>query len=181
VTAEIGAGTVGLDVTTEYPWHGTVRVRVTESPGETWTLGLRLPAWAAGCTLAVNGVEQPTGPVGRLLPLRRNWRAGDDLVLELPVEARRTSPDERIDSVRGCIAIERGPLVYCFEQLDQDVVLDETAVVPGSLVERERPELLGGVTTVEVPARDGQTLTAIPYYAWANRTVGPMTVWVSEG
>ena len=180
VTAEIGPGTIGLEVTTEYPWHGTVRVRVSESPGETWTLGLRLPAWAGGCTLAVNGVEQPTGPVGRLLALRRSWRAGDELVLLLPVEARRTSPDERIDSVRGCIAIERGPLVYCFEQLDQDVVLDETAVVPGSLVERERPELLGGVTTVEVPARDGQTLTAIPYYAWANRTVGPMTVWVSE-
>ncbi|WP_329480156.1 glycoside hydrolase family 127 protein [Kribbella sp. NBC_01484] len=180
VTAEIGAGTVGLEVTTEYPWHGTVRVRVTESPGEAWTLGLRLPAWAAGCTLAINGVEQRTGAVGRLLPLRRSWQAGDELVLELPVEARRTSPDERIDSVRGCIAIERGPLVYCFEQLDQDVVLDETAVVPGALVERERLELLGGVTTVEVPARDGQTLTAIPYYAWANRTVGPMTVWVSE-
>ncbi len=180
VTAEIGAGTVGLEVTTEYPWHGTVQVRVTESPGEAWTLGLRLPAWAAGCTLAINGVEQRTGAVGRLLPLRRSWQAGDELLLELPVEARRTSPDERIDSVRGCIAIERGPLVYCFEQLDQDVVLDETAVVPGALVERARPELLGGVTTVEVPARDGQTLTAIPYYAWANRTVGPMTVWVSE-
>lgn len=69
--------------------------------------------------------------------------------------------------------------MYCFEQQDADVVLDETAVVAGELIERERPDLLGGVTTIEVPARDG-TLTAIPYYAWANREVGPMTVWVRE-
>ncbi len=110
--------------------------------------------------------------------MQRTWAVGDEVVLELPVQARRTVPDDRVDSVRGCVAIERGPLVYCFEQLDQDVVLDSTAVVPGSLVERERPELLGGVTTVEVPARDGRTLTAIPYYAWANRDVGPMTVWI---
>jgi DUF1680 family protein len=98
-------------------------------------------------------------------------------VLELPVRARRTVPDDRVDSVRGCVAIERGPLVYCFEQLDQDVVLDQTAVVAGDLVEIERPDLLGGVTTVGVPTRDGH-LTAIPYYAWANRAVGPMTVWI---
>jgi uncharacterized protein len=178
VTAEISGGSVGLEVATRYPWHGTVTVRVTESPRSPWALGLRLPAWAAGCTVTVNGVEQETGPVGLMASLRRTWSVGDEVVLSLPVDARRTEPDDRVDSVRGCVAIERGPLVYCFEQLDQDVVLDETAVVPGPLVERERPELLGGVTTVEVPARDGRTLTAIPYYAWANRSVGPMTVWI---
>jgi DUF1680 family protein len=172
VAAELPAGRVGFEVETQYPWHGTVTVRVTESPEKPWTLGLRIPAWADRCTLTVNGAPEP---VGRL---RRTWAVGDEVVLELPVEARRTTPDDRIDSVRGCVAIERGPLVYCFEQLDQDVVLDSTAVVPGELVERERPDLLGGVTTVEVPARDGRTLTAIPYYAWANRAVGPMTVWI---
>jgi len=172
IQAEVGGAPVGLEVATRYPWHGRVSVRVTESSGEPWTLGLRIPAWADDCTLTVNGVEQPVGP------LRRVWAVGDEVVLELPVQARRTVPDDRVDSVRGCVAIERGPLVYCFEQLDQDVVLDSVAVAPGSLTEWERPELLGGVTTVEVPARGGQTLTAIPYYAWANRSVGPMTVWI---
>ena len=141
----------------QYPWHGTVRVRITSiarrRPG---LLGLRFPAWAEGCTVAVNGVEQPTGPVGRSPPLRRYWAVGDEVVLELPVRARRTTPDDRIDSVRGCVAIERGPLVYCFEQLDQDVVLDSAAVVAGDLIEREQPDLLGGVTTIDVPTRDGQ-------------------------
>jgi|tagenome__1003787_1003787.scaffolds.fasta_scaffold20983879_2 DUF1680 family protein len=169
VSAELPAGRVRFEVETGYPWHGSVRIRVVSTPAEPWTLGLRIPSWAGSHRLTINGFEGP---------LRRVWSVGDEVVLELPVAARRTTPDDRIDSVRGCVAIERGPLVYCFEQQDQDVVLDETGVVPGELVERERPELLGGVTTVEVPARDGRTLTAIPYYAWANRTVGPMTVWV---
>jgi len=168
--ASVRAGEIGFEIETEYPWHGTVRVRITATPDTPWTLGLRIPAWADSQRLTVNGHEGP---------LRRVWSVGDEVVLELPVAARRTTPDERIDAVRGCVAIERGPLVYCFEQQDADVVLDHTAVVAGELVERERPDLLGGVTTIDVPARDG-TLTAIPYYAWANRTVGPMTVWIRE-
>ncbi|TDO52446.1 hypothetical protein EV643_102285 [Kribbella sp. VKM Ac-2527] len=184
VRAELQGEPVGLEVTTRYPWQGNVTVTITESPREPWTLRLRLPAWAAGCSITVNGADEPTGPVGRAVPLHRSWQRGDQVVLDLPVRARRTVPDDRVDSVRGCVAIERGPLVYCFEQLDQPtgVVLDETAVVPGDLVETDRPDVLGGVTTVSVPARlrDGAetTLTAIPYYAWANRSVGPMTVWI---
>ncbi|GAA1550921.1 glycoside hydrolase family 127 protein [Kribbella sancticallisti] len=184
VSADLHGEPVGLTVTTRYPWHGKVSIIVTESPGSPWTLSLRLPAWAEGCTVTVNGSEEPIGQVGRSLPLHRRWQQGDEVILELPVRARRTLPDDRVDSVRGCVAIERGPLVYCFEQLDQPeaVVLDRTAVVAGELVESDQPGLLGGVTTVAVPGRlpDGSatTLTAIPYYAWANRSVGPMTVWI---
>ncbi|MEU8221065.1 beta-L-arabinofuranosidase domain-containing protein [Kribbella sp. NPDC048915] len=166
----VRVGAIGFDVQTDYPWHGTVRVRITASPATPWTLGLRIPSWTDSHRLTINGHEGP---------LRRVWSVGDEVVLELPVAARRTVPDERIDSVRGCVAIERGPLVYCFEQQDTNVVLDATAVVAGPLTERERPGLLGGVTTVEVPGRDGP-LTAIPYFAWANRQVGPMTVWIRE-
>jgi DUF1680 family protein len=172
-------------VTTRYPWHGRISVAITESAEQPWTLGLRLPAWADGATITVNGVDHPTGPVGRNALLHRRWQQGDEVILDLPVRARRTWPDDRVDSVRGCVAIERGPLVYCFEQSDQPAgaVLDETAVTEGELIETDRPDLLGGVTTVSVPARYNgteTTLTAIPYYAWANRTVGPMTVWISS-
>ena len=184
VAAPIHGEPVGLEVTTRYPWHGRISVAVTESPEQPWTLGLRLPAWADGVTITVNGVDHPTGPVGGNALLHRRWQQGDEVILDLPVQARRTWPDDRVDSVRGCVAIERGPLVYCFEQTDQPtgVVLDETAVAAGELIETDRPDLLGGVTTVSVPARrrDGTetTLTAIPYYAWANRRLGPMTVWI---
>ena len=119
-----GGGVRGRDKVPVARHGDRARDRMTRGP---WTLGLRIPAWADDCTLRVNGVEQPVGPV------RRAWAVGDEVVLELPVQARRTVPDDRVDSVRGCVAIERGPLVYCFEQLDQDVVLDATAVVAGDL------------------------------------------------
>jgi hypothetical protein len=204
--ASVRVGEIAFSVETNYPWDGTVRVRITSTPSGPWTLGLRIPSWADSHRLTINGASEPSrggtsaggtsaggrpagggpaggGPAGGApgggVSLRRVWAVGDDVVLELPIAARRTTPDERVDSVRGCVAIERGPLVYCFEQQDADVVLDRTAVVAGALVSRERPDLLGGVTTVEVPGRDGP-LTAIPYYAWANREVGPMTVWIRE-
>ncbi|TWD75160.1 hypothetical protein FB561_6598 [Kribbella amoyensis] len=184
VVAEVNGAGVGLDVGTRYPWKGTVTITVSETPDQPWKLDLRIPAWAEGYTLTVNGDAEPVGEVGRTQSLERTWQRGDVVVLELPVRARRTVPDDRIDSVRGCVAIERGPLVYCFEHVDQPegVVLDQAALLPGDLVETEQADLLGGITTLAVPARrrDGTevSLTAIPYYAWANRAVGPMTVWI---
>ncbi|WP_405779290.1 hypothetical protein OG512_03845 [Streptomyces sp. NBC_01378] len=129
---------------------------------------------------------------------------GDRVVLDLGLEPRLTVADPRVDSVRGCVAIERGPLVYCLEGVDHpasgldDIVLDAT----GPLGVKHRPDLLGGVTTVVAAGRlraaadrgwwpytpadadpapdDGEAveLTAIPYYAWANREDGGMRVWL---
>jgi uncharacterized protein len=136
---------------------------------------------------------------GTYLRLGRSWAIGDRVVLELPMEGRITVADERIDAVRGCGAVEVGPLVYCFEDHDQqdgvsvdDIVLDGTHPTL-----TWRPELLGGVTVVELDggrrnvastasAYHGQgahipatptKLTAIPYHAWGNRGVRAMRVW----
>ncbi len=119
--------------------------------------------------------------------------------------ARRRAADRRrrIDAVRGCVAIERGPLVYAVEQVDQPVgvAVDDVRIeLPGDPVAEHRPELLGGVTVVTVSGRarrhepgpwpyrpataesdgpgDPVPLTAVPYFAWANRELGPMRVWL---
>jgi DUF1680 family protein len=133
-------------------------------------------------------------------------------VLELDLEPRLTRADPRVDAVRGCVAIERGPLVYCLEQVDHpgggldDLVIDTSR----PLSAKHRPDLLGGVTTVlasgyrraiaadgwwPYPSRPGDgaegenlataagpvELTAVPYYAWANRQDGSMRVWLPTG
>jgi DUF1680 family protein len=111
--------------------------------------------------------------------------------LRLDVTPRWTYPDRRVDAVRGCVAIERGPLVYCFEQVDQldGARLDDLAIKPGGVL-GERPVTLGGVgQTVEVTAPSvPQTLhaceitaIAIPYFQWDNRDGGPMRVWMPQG
>ncbi|GAA4709477.1 hypothetical protein Prum_094560 [Phytohabitans rumicis] len=116
-----------------------------------------------------------------MLQRTRTWRTGDAVVLELDMPIRVTEPDPRIDAVRGCVAVERGPLVYCVESADtppgvpvEDLRWDasrQPAAEP-------RPDLGPAVVGVTVPLADGGTAGAIPYYAWANRDVEAMRVWL---
>ena len=111
----------------------------------------------------------------------RQWRPGDQVLLDVDMPARLTAPDPRIDAVRGCLAIERGPLVYCIETADltaggelEDVVLDPAA----QPVERPRPDVAPSVVGLDIPGAGSTGVGAIPYYAWANRSVEAMRVWI---
>ena len=206
-TGLYGGDGLTVRVTTEYPWDGTVTVTVEHAPSTLpRTLSLRLPAWCADHTLTVNGTTVEGEAEAGWLTVTRAFTPGDTVRLDLAMPARLTAPPARVDAVRGCAAVERGPLVYCLEQTDQPDRLDPdgVAVVPdASLTVRSRPELLGGVNTVSVtgsllPAEDPSAdwpyppyasaasgepresveLTAVPYYAWANREAGAMRVWL---
>jgi hypothetical protein len=193
VRTTVGDEPVELDVATEYPWDGTVEFTVRAAASASpWTLALRIPAWAAGAELTVNG--QPTGEPegtgvepGGYAQLRRQWSVGDVVTLTLPMAPRLTRPDERIDAVRGCLAIERGPLVYCLEQTDQPdgALVDQVRIEDGPLTTVAEPDLLGGITVVEAPGRTSAggepvTLRAVPYFTWANRDLGAMRVWIPQ-
>jgi uncharacterized protein len=185
----IEAAGVRLEVRTDYPWDGAVRIRVAETPEQEWTLSLRVPGWAQGAEVDGAPVE-----AGGYATVRRRWRAGDTVELTLPMAVRVTGADERIDAVRGCVAIERGPLVYAVE----DPAADDFRLASVGDAEH-RPDLLEGVTTVRLAGtvRDHErrpwpyakspdasrtaTVDAVPYFAWANRGVGPMRVWLPDG
>jgi DUF1680 family protein len=186
----IEASGIRLAVDTGYPWDGAVRVSVLDTPEAAWTLSLRIPGWARGATLDGRPVE-----AGAYATDRRAWRAGDAVELDLPMPIRMTEADERVDAVRGCIAIERGPLVYAVERDDAD---DLSLTAVGSA--EHDADLLGGITTIHATGRSrthvpqpwpyGQTvpsiveptdIVAVPYFAWANRGIGPMRVWLPDG
>lgn len=203
-----GPDGVRLTVVTRYPDHGLVRVTVDDAPGSTWRLSLRLPPWSAPgrtrLTVAGQPVAVSTGGRG-YVELTRNWRPGDVVELELNVEPRLTYPHHRIDALRGSVAVERGPLVYCFEQIDQpaQVTLDDLALTSRPIMavrEIAWPGLPGPVTVVDVEAdvlaaapRTGLpygslpaepavaasiTARAVPYHLWDNRGDGAMRVWM---
>ncbi|MEV5604668.1 beta-L-arabinofuranosidase domain-containing protein [Streptomyces sp. NPDC052299] len=207
VTADVGGTPVVARVETEYPWQGTIAVTVDEAPADRpWTLSLRIPRWCSDYRVRCGSTtyDATNAPVrDGWLRLERTWAPGDHVVLDLSLGPRLTTADPRADAVRGCVAIERGPLVYCLEGVDHpgggldDIVVDPTR----PLAVEHRPELLGGVTTIVAAGRrrpdedrgwwpyadavadSGQSgdpleLTAIPYYAWANRQDGPMRVWL---
>jgi DUF1680 family protein len=180
-----GAG-LDIELTTAYPWSGRITARVLAAPQATRVLALRVPAWSAVTTFKINDSSERTVPPHTgYLKLHQEWRSGDEITLNLDMTPRWTCPDRRVDAVRGCAAIERGPLVYCLEQADQSVPLDELAVTPGTdLSEQEVSLQFGRTVQVSAAARhvppepgSGKVL-AIPYFQWDNRGPGAMRVWI---
>jgi DUF1680 family protein len=191
-------------MTTGYPWSGTVDVQVRIAPPEACGLAVRVPAWCRAARFTVNGSPVTPDPADRgYLIVRRHWMPGDVLRCDLGVAPRLTYPNRRIDALRGTVAVERGPLVYCFEQADQpagasieDFVLDAgdlperdadlagvgqtvTVAVPG---ERLAPATGAGLP-YQGPAGTGTagtpaTAVAIPYFQWDNRDGRAMRVWI---
>jgi uncharacterized protein len=174
---------IRLVLDTRYPWDGTVTFAVRDTPPSAWTLTLRVPAWCAAATVRVNGAPLPATPTQGQLAIDRIWHVGDTVELVLDMPPRITRPHPRVDAVRGCVAVERGPLVYCLEEVDhaarpfEDIVLDTAG--PARTV--ERPDLLGGTTLLALRGRlnaDPIDITAVPYFQWANREAGAMRVWI---
>lgn len=185
-----GDRTVRLDIATDYPWDGRVTVRVSEAPSEPWALSVRVPAWADGASVELAGQTEAARPGTYWSSGPRPWRSGETLKLDLRLRPRFTVPDPRVDAIRGTVALERGPLVYCVETADlpEGVAVEDVAVDPGGAVaEAGRPDLGADVVGLELAAsRRGASagsfeLRAIPYYAWANRTVDAMRVWIPVG
>ncbi len=180
--AELRDGSREIGVETNYPWDGIVTVTVHATDDADWTLALRVPEWCDGAML-----HDPDGatasPAGGYARLTRRWRVGDRVVLRLSMPIRLTAAHSRVDAVRGCRVIERGPLVYAVEQVDvPDLAVDDLHLAGTDLVAERRGDLLGGCVTitgtgVSVAGAMSQ-FTAIPYCLWANREVGAMRVWL---
>jgi hypothetical protein len=165
---------------------------VTESDDHPWELALRVPEWASGARLGDGGEKRKVGP--GMASVRRRFVVGDLVELELPMSPRWIVPDPRIDAIRGCVAVEQGPLVMCVESVDlpAGVEMDMIRVDPG----RDLEESYGGIVApgrlVDVEdmgwpyaAKVGETATGTdlsilltPYHSWANRGPSTMRVWV---
>lgn len=207
--------TVGLRVDTKYPWDGKVMVTVEPETPACFGLKLRIPNWCREFSLKVNGEEVKSPKLERgYLRIEREWKAGDnaELNLAMPVELVKAHPEVRENT--GCVAIQRGPLVYCIEQIDNNVppylkkiplkdrslfnrVPLEHIIIPedAKLGAHFEPDLLDGVMVIDGNALhdaewddqlycqvSGQQkpfeIKAIPYYAWNNRGIGEMRVWL---
>ncbi|GAA0912283.1 glycoside hydrolase family 127 protein [Virgisporangium aurantiacum] len=190
---DVTAGGLGLEMRTYYPDEGSVTITVTD-PGPAGSsspareLTLRVPAWAAGATLTENGSTRPVHP-GQVRVARR-FTPGETLRLDLPVRPRWTFPDPRIDAVRGCVAVEAGPLVMCAESVDLetpsadlDSLAVDTSVAPEDgavkgwfIPSADRPWPYG--SEFESGPRSPRVVPLIPYHRWARRGPTTMRVWL---
>lgn len=195
--AALPAGEFRLRMRTEYPWQETVEIEILAAPTGEATLELRLPGWCRSPVVALNGAEsRPPVAAGYAL-LRRNWKVGDRVTLKFPMPVERVRANPAIAEVAGQVALQRGPVVYCVEEIDNGPRLSALVLPPAAApVARWDAGLLGGCLVIESPAqreemgaslystvppaRRAVTLRAVPYALWANRGEGEMRVWLRE-
>ncbi len=170
--SELGPrGSLEISVETGYPFAGTIALRAIEVPDGPCELAARAPAWAgdASATLNDRAIDCTPGPDG-YFRFGREWSVGDELVIELPMKPRAVRPGHDIDSVRGCVAFERGPLVYCLEGRDVAGTghLQGISVVAGTVGTEVPGVEIGGQSMIgldlEGLARPAPEAAAWPYY-----------------
>ena len=190
-----------LQQKTKYPWDGSVTLTVRPAAPATFALALRIPSWCRGARLKVNGRSVALQIDKGYARVVRRWTAGDrvELLLPMPVERVEAHPHVRQDA--GSVALQRGPVVYCLEGVDNgrdlsDLILPRSA----KLTPKFAPALLGGVVVITgqaqrrdlskwkgqlyrsvVTPRQKILIQAVPYAVWANRQSGEMRVWIHEG
>ncbi|WP_180538082.1 glycoside hydrolase family 127 protein [Nevskia soli] len=190
---------------TNYPWDGSIDFTVTPGSAAEFSIYFRIPEWAQGTRLTVNGATQSSA-AGHYAEVHRTWKAGDRVHITFDMTPRLTASNPLVRENAGRVAVERGPLVYCLEKPDQPIALslfDESLeLTPNTrFKEQRRADLLGGIVVLEhaglaasKPLEDDPLyrdlaaanhprerpvqLTFIPYYAWANRGQYEMEVWV---
>ncbi|MDZ7271363.1 MAG: glycoside hydrolase family 127 protein [candidate division KSB1 bacterium] len=200
---EVGQDTVAIEQITAYPWDGDVALKVHVPHAMGFALHVRVPGWARGkpvpsdlysyldetpsaLRINVNGHPWPFQMQGGFAVIDRTWAQGDSVEFKIAMPVRRVVAHPRVLHDAGLVALERGPVVYCFEEVDNNADVFSLVLPDSATLESYyRPELLGGVVVVLAQGLrktpDGveqHALTGVPYYAWANREDGTMSVWL---
>jgi uncharacterized protein len=199
----LGGAAVDVEQQANYPWDGDIRLTVQPDHAAEFELALRIPGWCPSFTLTVNGSPVSASGEHGYVRLNRRWAPGDEIQfsLAMPVERMAAHPEIRQDA--GCIALQRGPVVYCLEEADNgprlaNVVIPQnarltaefdpalfggTSVITGDAVRKEPVNWTGGIYQPESALQMTETplaFKAIPYCFWANRQPGEMRVWMRE-
>ena len=203
----VGGRKVTLSQSTSYPFEGKVALTVTKGGGN-FAMKIRIPGWARGqavpsdlyrfadnlqpgYTVKVNGKTVESGIDKGYFTISRKWRKGDMIELSLDMPPRLVAANNKVEADRGMLAVERGPMVYCAEWPDNPGTDLFSILMPRkpqlSVSDEKAPGgadiITAGVQKLSYDA-DGRlqtqdaTVKLIPYYAWANRGEGQMTVWL---
>jgi uncharacterized protein len=190
---------VNLHQETDYPWSGEIHLTLDLKQPVEFTLRLRIPVWCRRAIVLANGEVMPPHVERGYAHCRRLWKPGDTVTLRLDMPVERVYAHPNVAAVAGRAALQRGPLVYCLESVDNGPQLNAVRLPRSAALEPAlESDLLGGVVTLAGEALrtsdSGWTglyrayptaphkfaLKAVPYYTWDNRAEGDMLVWLVE-
>ncbi len=197
-----GQNPVTISQETQYPWDGQVALTLSPKKATRFALNLRIPGWAQNqpvpgdlyafsapdsslIALTVNGEKVDFTTVKGYAVIDREWNPGDKVEYSLPMNIHRVVANEKVTEDIGKLAIERGPIVYCLEGIDNGDHLNEVALPDSSLLKPVYEQQLGGIVSLTGEAirkKENASATtpirAIPYYVWNNRGIDEMKVWL---
>ena len=189
---------------TNYPWEGEIALEIAPEKTAVWCLAIRIPGWCKSAVVKVNGrkIKLAAALSKGYARIQREWRAGDVVTLSLSMTVDRVEAHPAVRQNAGRIALRRGPVVYCIESVDNGADLNGIALLPDPAFEVTfgKGRILGGVPVIRAKAvrtkpqgrkdplygdfgawpRTACTVTAIPYFLWANRKPGEMLVWIRQ-
>lgn len=203
-----GQNKIALSMETGYPWKGNVKLTITPSKNSAFALRLRIPGWLTSPVpgdlyqytdhgndqplIQINGQSVAYSSDKGYAVIRRNWKKGDVVTMELPMSVRRIASNTALEQNENRVALQYGPLVYCVEG-EKNVLESRNVIVPAatSFQVSFEPELLGGINVLRFDApvlkvdpsglsvsTQTQQITAIPYFSWNNRGANDMQVWL---
>ncbi len=181
------SGNVVLEQRGGYPWNGDLQFALQETPEQPFSLRFRIPDGNGPRQCRVNGVDvmSEAKVVDGYLDIRRDWKKGDTVRLELPMEVHRVTMPKEFKEYRGLVAFKRGPVVYCAEEIDVGKKLFTVVVSEDTVWKAEyRNDFLGGCTVLKGTGKrwtgkkfDDIPMTLVPYHLQSNRTPGEMRIW----
>ncbi|MCE5259220.1 MAG: glycoside hydrolase family 127 protein [Chloroflexi bacterium] len=173
------AAHVNLGIETHYPWDGAARITLHPEEASTFGLCLRIPRWCRTYTISVN--DKAMRKVARTdgyVHIKRLWHDGDQICINLAMPVERIIAHPFVNGLRECTVIQRGPVVYCLEGVDNPQVADPVLPPYPVFAYEFLPGLLGGVVRVTTQAADGAPLVLNPYYTWDNRPIPKEHDWL---
>ena len=173
----IGETDILLTQETDYPWDGSVKLTISTSQPLEKEIRLRIPNWCKTYDLSINGkrinVSEEKG-----YAVIKDWKSQDVIALDMDMPVEIVAADPHVKENFGKRAIQRGPLVYCMEEIDNPVYFDQIQLSPSTTFQTAfASDILNGIKTIKTNGR-AQSATFIPYYAWDNRKAGKMRVWI---
>mgnify|MGYP000878165764 CR=1 FL=1 len=208
---KLGSEEISIFQETNYPWDGNIKLHIQpHNTKKKFSLKLRIPGWSINKpiegdlysfakseqvpVIKLNGKEQPLNLVKGFFEIEREWDKDDLVELILPMEINYVVANENVTVDRGKIALQRGPIVYCAEGVDQHNGYVRNILLPNNtkLDSKFEPGLLNGVEVIKGKAfgysynTDNnlifaeQDFTAVPYYTWSHRGMTEMSVWIAN-